>query len=342
MKKLLFILVLVCLCLTPQLAKADTHGALTSISISPVNGQVKAGQELSYTLTAKDSQGKTWDITQQAIFEVNDPRGIMVENDYLAGKVGTWQVKAYYGNFSAKTKVKVLPGDVASLQVNPNSQPEVVILGLKKTFTAQAFDKMANLLKGVKFAWSPPGDLGTIDKNGVFTAADTGEGKIVASIGDIKGSSAIKVREKTLLPATPIANTNTAPQTQPKKETNTNQSNINQTNTNQGEVKGAETAKAAEVTTEKNECKTMAWYWWIIMMVGFFAVLIIYYFLVRQSRGGWWWIFPLILTAAAVWSYYQYACNKYAWWPWVTMVMAILITLFRPKKYFEEPKSPTF
>lgn len=338
MKKLIAALCLIAL-IFPFSLKAADHGALTSIELPPLLAQVKAGENLALTLTAKDTSGLSWDISQNAVYQTNDPRGKMENNIYSAGKIGTWEISAVYGNHAAQTTVQVLPGDLATIIVNPNSQPEIIDLGSQKTFTAEGFDKMSNLLAGLAFNWSADGLLGDINEKGVFGATDTGEGRIIASINSVTGFSAIKVKEKTLLPS--IATVIPTP-VKPKTNTNAMVSNTN------GQVAGAEiaaaaeTAKAAEVTTAEKTCKTFAWYWWALIMIGFFAILILYYFFIRRAKAGWWWIFPLILTAAVVWLYYQYACNKYGWWPWVTIIMAILISLFRPKKYFEEPKTPTF
>lgn len=335
MKKLLAVLGLISLMIIPAGVFALDHEGIASVALSPQTPQtptVKAGENITFTLTAKDNAGITWDITAGATYQVNDPRGEMTANVYLAGKVGTWTVNAVYGNFTAQTSVQVLPGDLATIEVNPNSQPEIINLGSLKTFTAEGFDKMSNLLPGLTFTWSQEGNLGDINQKGVFSAENTGQGKIIASLNSISGFSAIKVKEKTAVPVT-TTNVSTA---KPKINANTNVSDT------AGQVAGAETAQTEETNATSDACKTLAWYWWLLIMIGFFAVLILYYFFIRKAKGGWWWIFPLILTAAVIWLYYQYACNKYGWWPWVTIIMAILITLFRPKKYFEEPKSPTF
>jgi hypothetical protein len=313
--------------------KAEDHGALNSIELSPVSAQVKAGENLTLSLIAKDAAGVAWDISQNAVYQVNDPRGKMENNIYSAGKIGTWEISVVYGNHTAKTSVQVLPGDLAAIIVNPNSQPEMIDLGSQKTFMAEGFDKMSNLLAGLAFNWSVEGSLGDINDKGIFGATDTGEGKIIASLNSVTGFSPIKVKEKTIVPALTTVTTTTA---KPKANAN---ANISETS---GQVAGAEIAAAAEATDNADECKTWPWYWWALIMIGFFAVLILYYFFIRKAKSGGWWIFPLILTAAVVWLYYQYACNKYGWWPWITIIMAILISLFRPKKYFEEPKSPTF
>ncbi|MFH1366442.1 MAG: hypothetical protein ABIH38_00440 [Patescibacteria group bacterium] len=340
MKKLILALGLVAF-IFPFGLKAADHGALNSIELSPIEAQVKAGENLTLTLTAKDTAGATWDISQNAVYQVNDPRGKMEDNIYLAGKIGTFTITAAYGNFTAQTLIQVLPGDLTTIIVNPNSRPEIIDLGNQVTFNAEGYDKMSNLLAGLTFNWSAEGNLGDINDKGVFSATDTGEGKIIASIDSISGFSAIRIKERTLLPSAAVTNNSFPASTDNTASSNSND-NGNDNNDVNGQVAGAEIAAAAETTETKDECKTIAWYWWVLIMIGFFAVLIAYYYFIRKSKSGWWWIFPLILTAAVVWLYYQYACGKYGWWPWVTIIMAMLITLFRPKKFFEEPKSPTF
>lgn len=334
----MIILGLFCFTFIPFGVRAENHGGIKSIELAPLEPSVRSGENLTFTLTAKDNADTAWDITASATFSIDDPRGSLENNLYQAGKVGIWTVSALYGNLTAETKVNVSPGDPARIQINPNTQPEIVILGEKKTFTAQAFDKMNNPLESLVFAWSQEGNLGSLDQSGVFIANDTGEGQIVASLGQISGSVEIKAKEKTILPQTAALIVNQAA----PANLNTSESQVTEETAETGTIAGAETVQAAEATENVDECKAFAWYWWVLIMLGFFAVLILYYFFIRKVKGGWWWIFPLIFTAGIVWLYYQYACNKYGWWPWVTIIIAILITLFRPKKYFEEPKSPTF
>ena len=344
MKKLILTLAIFCLALTPGYASAAEHGGVESVNLTNLSAKVKAGVSFTLTLTAEDEDGNTWDVSENAIFQINDPRGTVEKNIYLPGKVGTWKIEAAYGNYSAQAEIQVIPGAVSKIEINPNSQPEIINLGEKKTFTASAFDSMDNAIDDAEFTWSQEGELGKIDETGVFEAIDTGLGHVIATANDVSGTIEIEVKEKTILPSTAVE-TETTTTTVIASSDNIVEVENEEENSEEGEdgvIAGLETAKAEQITEEDGECKAFGWYWWLLIMIGYLAVLTYYYFLVRKSKSGWWWFFPLVLTFAVFWIYLQYSCNSQGWWLWVAIIMAIMITLFRPKKFYEEPKEPTF
>lgn len=343
MKKLILILTLLGFALMPAFVRAEEepeHGGIVSVNLTNLSAKVKAGVSFTLTLMAEDADGKTWDVSANALFLTNDPRGTIEKNIYQPGKVGNWEIEAAYGNYSSETKIEVIPGPISRIEINPNSQPEAINLGEKKAFSATAFDKMNNLAKNTEFAWSHEGDLGKIDANGVFEGVKKGAGNIIATANEVSGSVKIEVKEKTTLPVLTPETENAGPAAAAvivkDEEENTEEEN------KEGQVAGIETAQAEQKTEENSECRTFAWYWWLMILIAYLAVMILYYFTVRKSKSGWWWFFPLVLTVAVFWIYFQYSCNSQGWWPWVAIIMALLITLFRPKKFFEEPKEPTF
>jgi len=340
MRKILFSLIIGLLAFVPLFLKAEeTHGGIISVKLVDVPQEIKAGEPLAIHLYASDENGKTWEISENTIFQVNDPRGQIEKNIYQAGKAGEWAIEASYGNFAAQAKIKVVPGPVSKIIINPNSLPEVINLNEQKKFSAAAYDKMGNLIEKADFHWTQEGNLGSIAQDGLFTAKKTGEGKVIASSGDISGSADIKIKEKTALakvnPA--LTNSQTAASHQ-NNNSNTNESLSANDQEQNGEVAGA----AAEAEENSNACQAFAWYWWLLIMIAYIGLLILYYFLIKKSKNNWWWLFPLALTVAAFWVYFQYSCQTNAWWPWVSIILALLVTLFRPRKFFEEPKEPTF
>lgn len=345
MKKLILTLTIFGLVFAPGFARAEeeiAHGGIISVNLTNLSAKVKAGESFALTLMAEDKEGNTWDVSEYALFLVNDPRGMIEKNIYLPGKIGTWEIEAAYGNYSSETKIEVVPGTVSRIEINPNSQPEIINLNEKKTFNATAFDKMNNLVEAAEFIWSQQGELGEIDQVGVFEATDTGLGHVIATSGNVSATIEIEVREKTTLPALTPETENTSPANANPAVPSPEENEESADQKEEGQVAGLETAQAEETNLEKEETKNLTWYWWLMILIAYLAVMILYYFAVKKSKSGWWWFFPLVLTIAAFWIYFEYSGNAHGWWPWVAIIMALLITLFRPKKFFEEPKEPTF
>ncbi|MDZ7798184.1 MAG: hypothetical protein U5L76_01050 [Patescibacteria group bacterium] len=343
MKKLLFTILISCLAIIPLTSQAqEEHGGIDQVKLVNIPAEIKAGETINLTLKAQDKQKNTWDISEFAIFITEDPRGSIEDNVYQAGKAGSWLIEAKYGNFAAQDEIEVISGEVNSIVVNPNSMPEVINLNQSQKFEAKVFDVMGNTIENPELTFSHEGNLGEINQEGVFVPKDTGLGQIMATSSNISESVKIEVKEETLLP--PVAeenvnnNTNQAAQTEEVSESEEQETEP------EGEVAGvSEEAQAQEEEeSPSDECTPLAWSWWLIILIIYIGVLIGYYFLVKKSKNKWWWLFPLVLTVAAFWIYFEYSCQTNGWWPWVAIIMAILVTLFRPKKFFEEPKEPTF
>jgi len=333
MKKILLLGGLaVCLVLLvlPFKIQAVSHGPTKSIEISPKTVTIASDTEQAMTLTAVDSNGVSWDVTQAAQFSTDDPFALIENNVYTAGKVGTWTISALIGNLSADTIITVIPGSLNSLVINPNSNPEIIPLDKTRQFEAIGFDKNNNKVENIDLTWSVEGGIGEISKTGLFKATKEGVSKVVAASNNISSFVTVKTRKTTeIIPV--VTNANTSGQTTLIREI--------PEETKQGQVAGEEIAAAAENTNTNSSttnewedtCLTHAWWIWLLLMIGYLVILIIYYFLVRKIKGSWWWIFPVLLTAASLWYFFAYACDQYNWWPWVTVIVGILATLFRPR-----------
>ncbi len=113
------------------------------------------------------------------------------------------------GLFSAGTKsdsgyVVVSSGDIrdsamvyittiGTIKVLPN--PVVLEVGQQQSMTAETRDSYGNLveLAPAEYTWKVQGDVGTIASRGMFTATQTGIGKIIATYDSVSGSADVKV-----------------------------------------------------------------------------------------------------------------------------------------------------
>ena len=81
----------------------------TSIEISPKTAVVESGQSQTYTVSASDDEGNTWDVTNDVVYSITDGAGgFWTDNTYTSANHGTWTVSATYAGLI----------DTASLTVN--------------------------------------------------------------------------------------------------------------------------------------------------------------------------------------------------------------------------------
>lgn len=119
----------------------------------------------------------------------------------LPGEAGVRMMNRGSDGFERKTGnglllVNTAPelGEASSLAVRPNA--ERILQGSSLTFTAAGVDANGHPASvSGKPSWQVAGGLGTVDADGVFTAATgtSGSGRIEASIGEVTGTGEIEV-----------------------------------------------------------------------------------------------------------------------------------------------------
>ena len=56
--------------------------------------------------------------------------------------------------------------------------------------------------------------------------------------------------------------------------------------------------------------------------------LITYFKYEKKQKTGGWWIAPVLLTVIGLVIYYKYVCaGTYAWWPWILLLIGVIITM---------------
>jgi len=306
----------------------------TKITLSPANPKVTADQTVTFVVTAVDSSGTSQDVTGQSTLSTNDPSGSMNGAVYTAGQSGTWQIQASYQSFTTSTNVRVSSGTVAELQVNPNSNPEVILLGTTKHFTVRAFDADSNVIENPHVTWSVIGPIGTVTPTGVFMPTHLGMGTLQAQSGTVLGHVAIEVG--------PAAVTNTNSST-----TNTNVHQV-ATNTNRPVVANTNVSTNNNVNTDSNnntnetvsentnvnmsedlsaptKCTTLKPWVWTLILVIFFILIAVLYGLVPVTKV---WPVATALLGAGILAYVQrrYDCNLQSWWAWIITLGTVALT----------------
>ncbi len=93
------------------------HGTATALIIEPALGAITSGAILSYTATAQDTAGNTWDVTAKTAFSCNDTQKTWTSNVYTAGMAGTWTITGEYSGVSDTATIIVLPELPANIAI---------------------------------------------------------------------------------------------------------------------------------------------------------------------------------------------------------------------------------
>ena len=120
-----------------------THNVAVAVTIAPKTATVTAGDCLTYTLTAEDAYGNTWDATADATFTIDaDAGGTWTDNEYCSEKAGTWTVTGEYSGLSDTATLTVEHAEAASVTIAPKTAE--VNAGDCVTYTLTAEDDYGN------------------------------------------------------------------------------------------------------------------------------------------------------------------------------------------------------
>ena len=183
-------------------------GALVAITVSPPTATITADDAQRYTATGTDARGNvvpitpTWQATGGAI----DAFGL-----YTPQLAGTWAVFANESGRSGSAEILVNVGRLARIDVSPADR--VITADRTLQYTARGYDAKGNGI-AVTPAWSA--SAGAIDSSGLYTPGRVGAHAIVASVGNVSGSTSVTVNVGPLarIAVTPSPVTITADDTQ--------------------------------------------------------------------------------------------------------------------------------
>ena len=120
-----------------------THGAATNVAVSPQKASVTAGGSQSFTATANDAYGNSWDVTDSAVFNINSlADGSWAGHTYTSAKAGAWTVTGTVGSLIGQASFTVLHGPINSLALSPKTAN--LTAGSSQTFSGIAFDFYGN------------------------------------------------------------------------------------------------------------------------------------------------------------------------------------------------------
>lgn len=302
-------------------------GPATSITVSPSTATITSDQSVTFAVIATDAQGAATTVTGDSTISTDDPLGSIEGTVYNAGKVGQWTIQINYQSLKTTATVTVTPGALAEIDVNPDSQPEVVVLGKFRTFKAKGFDQHNNVVTDFSPTWVVSGSIGSIDEKGKFTATAVGTGTVEArSATGVIDQVAVTVREPAP-ESTTNTNTNVAPT---NKNTNTANTNTAPTNANANT-----NTSTAPISNDAISCTTLKNSVWVLIVVGYLALVALLFAFIPVTK-----IWPALIALggaiALVFVHRAYACSVLPWWPWVLTLGTVGLTMLAlrqsPKK----------
>jgi uncharacterized protein YjdB len=166
-----------------------------AVSLAPTNATLNVGATEQFTPTITNSTaGVAWTVSPPALGTIG-ASGLFTAVSAGQGTVTATSMQDSSKSASATVTVNATqppPSQAITVTISPSAV--TLNTGAKKQFTA----RVTNSTQGV--TWSMKGSIGTIDQNGVLTAAMTaGNGAVVAtSIADPTKSSAAEVSVTTV------------------------------------------------------------------------------------------------------------------------------------------------
>ncbi|HEY0703080.1 MAG TPA: Ig-like domain-containing protein [Candidatus Acidoferrales bacterium] len=183
-----------------------------SISISPSNPSVAAGDTQQLTANATFSNGTMMDVTSSATWTTSDATLATVSSTGLvtAVKTGMPSITAQFGAAMKSVTVNVTGANLVSLAVSP--QNPTAPRGTAEQFAATGSysdGSMKDITASVTWT-STTTNVATIDSNGLASARSVGSSTIAAAMGTFSDSTTLNVSAATLtsIDVVPVASSN--------------------------------------------------------------------------------------------------------------------------------------
>ena len=146
-----------------------THGAASSVTITPVNLGTVAGITQAFSAHAIDAYSNTWDATSATTWSISSGAGgSWSSNNYTSATAGTWTVTGTYASVPYTTTLTVNPGNLNHFAI---IYPYPIIAGTPFTLNITAVDPYGNTVPTYTGTNTLTTSLGTITPTttGAFT-----------------------------------------------------------------------------------------------------------------------------------------------------------------------------
>ena len=193
-------------------SKPTRTGGATKLYLYPYNATVLPGTAIQLTAKAADRNYGATDVPDDITYSASsgdvDKDGVFTAGE----RAGTATIRAKADGASGEVTVRVIdePTDLTLRKKDAAKALDGAVLagGSKTELAVDAlYYGLTVSAQASCYEWSVKGDIGTIDKNGTFTAASAAKavtGKIIVTCGDASAEAAV-----TVSPADPFADMKT-------------------------------------------------------------------------------------------------------------------------------------
>ncbi len=176
-------LILLSICALASM-QAKANGSAVSITVSPATDSITAGNSVTYTATATDAYGNSWDVTNSVTWNISSVAGgSWSSNVYTSAVAGSWTVTADDGSCVTGTaSLTVTPASAVSITVSPAT--DSITAGNSVTYTATATDAYGNSWDVTNsVTWNISSVAGGSWSSNVYTSAVAGSWTVTADNG---------------------------------------------------------------------------------------------------------------------------------------------------------------
>ena len=170
-----------------------TDGAPSSIVISPTSLTMESGSNQTFSATANDQYGNSWDASNIMVWSIDSAAGgSWSSNVYTAGEAGTWTLTGTLGNLTETATLTVNPGPLFSIMISPANA--TVNAGSSIVYTAMASDAYGNswnITNSVNWLINAGAGGNWTENN--CTISDVGVWIVTSSSAGVTGSAQITV-----------------------------------------------------------------------------------------------------------------------------------------------------
>jgi len=168
-------------------------GSAASIQVTPYGASITAGTDETFTATAYDSFGNSWDVTSSAVWSIGSGAGgSWSSNVYTAANAGSWTVTATVANLQSTVPVTVNHGSAASIVISP--QTPTVTSGTSQTFSATAYDSYGNTWDVTALtSWGITANALGSWTNNIYTSAEAGNWLVTGTLNTLSNTASLIV-----------------------------------------------------------------------------------------------------------------------------------------------------
>ncbi len=164
------------------------HAPAASITVGPTSATNIAGSSETFTATASDVYGNTWDVTALTVWTIDSGAGGSLSGNVFTSELsGIWNVTGTFGNLSKSVFLTVNHASATSIQLNPYNSN--IAAGSSEAYTTTAIDDYGNTWDVTNAAnYSISSGAGGSWTTNVYTPAKIGTWNVTATLANLSAT----------------------------------------------------------------------------------------------------------------------------------------------------------